>query len=102
MDSSRDRIACILNATAGSDSAGTLKSDLEKLFAERETNVEVILAREGSDIVKIAARAVEQKSDRLLAAGGDGTLNAVASALVGTETALGILPLGTLNHFAKD
>src|SRR5581483_6186931 len=38
----------------------------------------------------------------IVAAGGDGTLNAVASALVGTDIALGVLPMGTLNHFAKD
>jgi diacylglycerol kinase family enzyme len=38
----------------------------------------------------------------VVAAGGDGTMNAVASALIGTGTAMGVLPLGTLNHFAKD
>ena len=31
-----------------------------------------------------------------------GTVNAVAGKLVGTDTALGVLPMGTLNHFAKD
>ena len=34
--------------------------------------------------------------------GGDGTISAAASALAGTKTLLGILPLGTLNHFARD
>jgi diacylglycerol kinase family enzyme len=37
-----------------------------------------------------------------VAGGGDGTLNAVASRIVGSQTVFGILPLGTLNHFAKD
>jgi YegS/Rv2252/BmrU family lipid kinase len=43
------------------------------------------------------------RGDKLLVVGGgDGTISAAASALAGTETLLGILPLGTLNHFARD
>jgi diacylglycerol kinase family enzyme len=38
----------------------------------------------------------------VVAAGGDGTVSAVASQLAGTSAALGVLPMGTLNHFAKD
>jgi diacylglycerol kinase family enzyme len=38
----------------------------------------------------------------VVAAGGDGTVSAVASNLIGGAKSLGILPLGTLNHFAKD
>ena len=38
----------------------------------------------------------------VVAGGGDGTINAVAAALIDTDAALGVLPLGTLNHFAKD
>jgi len=45
---------------------------------------------------------VEQKAKLVIVGGGDGSIGAAASALKGTETALGILPLGTLNHFARD
>jgi diacylglycerol kinase family enzyme len=45
---------------------------------------------------------VLQGFETVVACGGDGTVSAVASALVGTEAALGVLPFGTLNHFAKD
>ncbi|HEY8459819.1 MAG TPA: diacylglycerol kinase family protein, partial [Blastocatellia bacterium] len=38
----------------------------------------------------------------IAAGGGDGTISTVANQLVGTDVALGILPFGTLNHFAKD
>lgn len=49
-----------------------------------------------------AAQALQDGCDVLVACGGDGTVNGVASAILGSEAALGILPMGTLNHFAKD
>jgi diacylglycerol kinase family enzyme len=48
------------------------------------------------------ARALEDDCDVLVACGGDGTVNGVAAAVLGSPAALGVLPLGTLNHFAKD
>jgi YegS/Rv2252/BmrU family lipid kinase len=51
----------------------------------------------------VRCRAVGERKDPLVVVGGgDGTISAAASALVDTETRLGILPLGTLNHFARD
>jgi YegS/Rv2252/BmrU family lipid kinase len=48
-------------------------------------------------------RTIAKRGDELVVVGGgDGTISAAASALVGTGTLLGILPLGTLNHFARD
>jgi diacylglycerol kinase family enzyme len=41
-------------------------------------------------------------ADVLIAAGGDGTINAAASALIHQSTALGVIAAGTLNHFARD
>ena len=52
---------------------------------------------------ELRARAIAERGDPLLiVGGGDGTVAAAAAALVGTDTVLGILPLGTLNHFARD
>jgi diacylglycerol kinase family enzyme len=52
---------------------------------------------------EVRSRAIADRGDPLLiVGGGDGTISAAASALVGTNTLLGILPLGTLNHFARD
>jgi len=52
---------------------------------------------------EVRVRAICERGDPLLiVGGGDGTVGSAASALVGTETKLGILALGTLNHFARD
>src|SRR6266481_2247905 len=51
----------------------------------------------------VRCRAIAERGDELLVVGGgDGTVSAAASALMDTNTLLGILPLGTLNHFSRD
>jgi len=51
----------------------------------------------------LAKDAIQQNYEIIVAGGGDGTVNAVASALVGNSSIkLGILPMGTFNHFARD
>ena len=52
---------------------------------------------------EVRAKAIADRGDKLVVVGGgDGTISAAASALIGSKTALGILPLGPLNHFARD
>ena len=62
----------------------------------------VVVARRGEELGPLAARAVNENSERVVAGGGDGTVSAVAGVVAGTNVALGVLPIGTLNHFAKD
>src|SRR5436305_8396108 len=50
----------------------------------------------------LARRAVEDGFARIVAAGGDGTVNQVANGLAGSNAALGLLPLGTVNVFAME
>jgi diacylglycerol kinase family enzyme len=56
-------------------------------------------AAEASAAIK---EALPESTAAVVAAGGDGTVSTVAAALAGSDTPLGVLPLGTLNHFAKD
>jgi diacylglycerol kinase family enzyme len=54
------------------------------------------------DISSLAARALSENRHLVVAGGGDGSISAVAGVLAGTNSAIGVLPMGTLNHFAKD
>ncbi len=57
---------------------------------------------DGHGIAERAKDAVDEGADLLVVGGGDGSVSAAAGVLAGTDTRLGILPLGTLNHFARD
>lgn len=96
------RTAVIINASSGSGYATEWATSLSDKFHSHGTSAHLTLARSGDEILEAARSAVRDGFEVIVAGGGDGTINAVASALIGTDIALGVLPLGTLNHFAKD
>jgi diacylglycerol kinase family enzyme len=90
----------ILNPTAGRGSgAGT--GALE-LLRSHGWELELSEASDGPAITAAARRALEKGAQIVIAGGGDGTVNAVAAVVAGTNALLGVLPLGTANHFARD
>ena len=95
-------LTCILNCASGSCSGPELRERLSRIFAEIGTPARILLAPSGAQVSELARRAVHENSRIIVAGGGDGTLNAVATEVLGTSIPLGVLPLGTWNHFAKD
>lgn len=95
-------VEVIINASAGAERGEETGEAVEKAFAACGLEARVALARDGGELVELARRALAGDGRAVIAGGGDGTINAVASLLVDTRRPLGILPLGTLNHFAKD
>ena len=94
-------LALIVNARSG---AGHGRGAAERLVGlYRAAGIEAALhLAKGGDIEELAKRAVAAGAERVVAAGGDGTVSTVAGALAGSPSALGVIPLGTLNHFARD
>jgi diacylglycerol kinase family enzyme len=97
-----DKIVVIVNASAGLGYCGGWTAALAEKFRSHGVEADITLARSGAEMIARAEQARAEGAAVVVAGGGDGTINAVASALTGSQTRLGVLPLGTLNHFAKD
>ena len=95
-------LSVILNASAGTAGKEKLPDRLRELFGGEGPEPRVLSAESGEDVVRIAREEIARGARTVVAAGGDGTVNAVASVLVETDCVLAVLPLGTLNHFARD
>lgn len=92
------KTAVIYNPSSGSNS--TSLRDLKKAFKRYEGEVSYLEITKG--IESLTKHVQKHKIKIIVAAGGDGTVNAVANIAVATNIPMAVLPLGTLNHFAKD
>lgn len=84
------------------DRAG--KPEVEAILAlaeERGVSIELRVATKEDDGGRFAREGVAAACDAVIAAGGDGTVNAVMNGLVGSSIPLGIIPMGTANDFAQ-
>lgn len=89
----------IYNPNAGQYNAARTAYILKKLYAVPNSKIwETTKALEASNFAK---KAIEEKASRIIAVGGDGTVNEVASALTETTIPLGIIPIGSGNGLAR-
>ena len=68
----------------------------------RDGGLEVIHLARDLDVAGIVRQHMARGRGLFVAAGGDGTINSVIQALVNTDAILGVVPVGTFNHFARD
>ncbi|MDB5871733.1 MAG: sphingosine kinase [Ramlibacter sp.] len=95
-------VSVIINSTSGQGCPPEWVQELEQKFLSQGVAAQVVLIQSGEQILDAVDRSLQQGARTVVAGGGDGTVSAVASRLAGSDVALGVLPLGTLNHFAKD
>jgi diacylglycerol kinase family enzyme len=100
-DAARGYVGVLLNAGAGKGGATRAVARVAERLGEAGYRAEVTLGR-GEDLVLAARRHLEAGASLLVAGGGDGTVSSIARMAVEADVPLGVLPLGTLNHFARD
>jgi len=74
---------------------------IDKLFSEAKHSYEFAFTTGPHDATRIARQGVQEKFDIIVAAGGDGTVNEVATGLINSPAAMGIIPLGSGNGVAR-
>jgi diacylglycerol kinase family enzyme len=89
-----------LNPSSGLRPPSAEVSALEAAAAE--SGLEVIHLTRDLNVAAIIREQMDQGRKLFVAAGGDGTINAVIQPLVHSEAALAVIPVGTYNHFARD
>ncbi len=95
----RLKLFILLNPIAGHSSAPEIRKELEDRFADQEYEIYETTGQE--DIAEITRAACQRGAQIVIAAGGDGTVAGAVNGLRGTQTPLGIIPVGTGNGLAR-
>lgn len=100
MDNKR-KILALINPISGTLNKDSLPKSIDKIIDYEKFEIEIKYTEHANHAYELSKEAAANGYYGVLAIGGDGTVNEVASALCDTETALGIIPLGSGNGLAR-
>ena len=101
MKEKRRHILAIINPVSGIGNKNKIPRLIDTVVDQDTNDVSIVMSEYAGHAREIAAMAVNEGIDVVVAIGGDGTINEVGSALVGTGTALAIVPSGSGNGLAR-
>lgn len=93
-------VKVLVNPMAGGQKAKRLYPAVVDRLRAKGLQCDVTLSRYPGELTELAAEIAGQGHDTIVACGGDGTANEIVNGLVGSETALAMVPVGTANDFA--
>ena len=92
----------IFNPAAGRFPVKPFLKAIEAELVKEDWKVDIVATQSGEHTVQLGQQAAAEEFDAAFAVGGDGTIGQVATGLVGSDTALGVLPAGTSNVWAQE
>ena len=95
------RLHLIINARSGLARHHAFGDRARAFLQARGIQTRVDVAESGQELQAVVRRSAGDRHDIVVAAGGDGTISAVAAAAIDTGQVLGVIPLGTFNYFAQ-
>lgn len=95
------KVIVIYNPFSGRKKTRNLPELIRKCIDHTLYETEIWPTEKADDVILLTEKAIKMKADIVLGAGGDGTINQIASRLVNTNIVLGIIPLGSGNGFAR-
>ncbi len=95
-------ITVLMNARSGSKDKVDARNAIDEALKASGRDVQVLVARRPRELSTLVRQAADTRPGILVAAGGDGTLNAVASVAHARALPFAVIPLGTFNYFARD
>ena len=98
----KKKVCVIINPVSGTGGKASIPLKINSAFDPNKYDVIIRYTGYAGHATEIAKKAVKEKFKYVIAAGGDGTVNEIAKALVGTSCVLGIIPLGSGNGLARD
>ena len=104
MSSDNPPLFVVFNVGAGDGDAAETRAAIESACAAAGRELNMMVLDDPSGIAELAQEAVRRAREVhgiVVAAGGDGTINAVAQAALGSDCTFGVLPKGTFNYFSR-
>jgi YegS/Rv2252/BmrU family lipid kinase len=98
----KKKVYVIINPVSGTSKKQNLPHKIAEKFDAREFDIHIFVTGYAGHGSEIARQAIADKAKYVIAAGGDGTINEVASILVNSGIALGIIPMGSGNGLGRD
>ena len=97
----KEKVLFVINPVSGNKSKKNIPDLIKQKFDENDYDVKIVFTQFAGEATQLVKKYINKGYKKIVAVGGDGTVNEVASGIVETEAVLGIIPLGSGNGLAR-